>query len=81
MKTYIYTVRPYSAARDYNMTVVVHRIKHNVPEFVGMNEEINTAAYKGAYAVACQILADREHYKLADNGYKLASKNIQLLEI
>ena len=81
MKTYIYTVYSNSAKRSYNRTVNVYRIKNNVPVLIGYDDEINTASYKGDYAVACSIINKVDGHKLANNGYKMASKNIQIFSI
>ena len=87
MKTFVYTVRDSSRMRGYNRTIRVFRVKHNKPEFIGREEAISTASYKGDYAIACQIVSDNLGHKMSDGhgsigrGYSLVSKNIRLFEV
>ncbi|AHK11327.1 hypothetical protein S14_218 [Shewanella sp. phage 1/4] len=81
MKTYLYTVDYDSSARGYNRTIVVYRIKNNQPLFVGSNNEINTASYKGDYAIACELISANDSHKMDNTGYRLQSKNIKILSI
>ena len=79
MKTYIYKVTRSSASRGHNLTVEVYRVKNNKPIYLGCNDKINTAAYKGERPCAAQLIADIEGFKF--EGYNLTSKNIQLFEV
>lgn len=81
MKTYIYTLDYSSAKRGFNRTVTVWRVKNNQPIYVGFDDEIDTASYKGDYAVACKIISDIDGHKMTKCGYRLASKNIKLIEL
>ena len=58
----------------------MYRIKNNTPEYIGYNNHINTASYRGDRATACHIINKETGAKMKD-GYNLASKNIQLFEI
>ncbi len=80
MKTYIYKVINSSTRRGYNLTIEVYRVIHNVPEFVGYDDKISTASYRGDYAVACKIISNKTGARMA-GGYKLASSNIQLFAV
>ncbi len=80
MITFIYTVEHASDKRGYNRTVNVWRIKNNKPLFVGYDDKINTAAYKGDRAIASHIISKECGYKMKD-GYRLASDKIQIFEI
>jgi len=79
MKTYIYKVTHSSTIRGYNRTVEVYRIKHNEPIYIGYNDRINTASYKGDRAVAGKLISDIDGHKF--EGYDLVSENIQIFEI
>ena len=81
MKTYFLTVEHNSNKRGYNRTVSVYRVKNNQPLFVGYDEEINTASYKGDHAIACQIISKEDGHKMDQHGYNLQSKNIKVLSI
>ena len=81
MKTYIYTVQNDSAKRGFNRTVTVWRVKNNQPIYVGFDDEIDTASYKGDRAVACKIISDIDGHKMTNCGYGLLSKNITLINI
>lgn len=81
MKTYIFKVQQSSDKRGYNRTVYVYRMKNNQPVFVGYDEEINTASYKGDRAIAAKIISEKDKMKMAKDGYDLESKNVQLFEI
>jgi hypothetical protein len=80
MKTYIYKVTPSSAARGYNRTIEVYRIKHNQPIYLGCNEHINTASYKGDIATAKQLIAKLEGYKFRGYDFKHCA-NINVWEV
>lgn len=81
MKTYIFKIEKSSSVRGYNRTIYVYRVKNNQPIFVGYNEKIDTASYKGGRAVASQIISDNEGLKMDKKGYNLLSKNVQLIEL
>ncbi len=81
MKTYIFKVQQSSDKRGYNRTVYVYRMKNNQPVFVGYDEEINTASYKGDRAIAAKIISENDKMKMDKGGYNLESKNVQLFEI
>jgi hypothetical protein len=81
MKTYIFKVQQSSSARGYNRTVYVYRMKNNQPVFVGYDEEINTASYKGDRAIAAKIISENDKMKMDKGGYNLESRNVQLFEI
>ena len=75
------TVEHSSQKRGYNRTVNVYRIKNNQPIFIGSDDEINTAGYKGDRAIACKIISEADGHKMADGGYTLASKSIKIVEV
>lgn len=79
MKTYIYKVESHSDKRGCNRFICVYRIKENMPSLVG-EAHVNTAAYKGDCAVACNIISDVDGLKMAD-GYRLADKSVRLINI
>ncbi|AOQ26751.1 hypothetical protein [Vibrio phage S4-7] len=81
MKTYIFKVQQSSDKRGYNRTVYVYRMKNNQPIFVGYDEEINTASYKGDRAIAAKIISENDKMKMDRGGYNLESKNVQIFEI
>lgn len=80
MKTYIFTQVNTSPKRGYNRTVKVWRIKNNRPAFVGYDDEINTASYRGDRAIANQIISDNDGHKMR-NPYDLLSDKIKVIEI
>ena len=81
MKTFIFKVEHSSTVRGYNRTIKVYHVKNNQPIWIGYDDKINTAGYKGDYAVACQVIADECGHKMDKRGYTLESKNIRVLEI
>ncbi len=81
MKTFIYIVTNSSPVRGYNRSIRVYQMVKNNPVRIGDDERINTAAYKGDYAVACQIIADNTNLKMNATGYGLESKNVQVLDV
>ncbi|AHK11626.1 hypothetical protein S140_219 [Shewanella sp. phage 1/40] len=81
MKTYIFTVENNSNQRGYNRTVNVYHIKNNKPTFVGYDDKINTASYKGDYAIACKIISENDKHRMNKTGYRLESKNIEVISI
>ena len=80
MKTFIFKVVQSSNIRGYNRTVEVYQVKNNEPIYVGYNDQINTASYRGDKAVASKIISDKLGYKMK-NSYDLLRKDIRLLEI
>ena len=77
---YIYLVENSSSERRFNRTVTVYKIVRNKPEYVGMDERQNSAAWTGAYAVACKIISDEHGHKMADS-YSLKNKNINIWSV
>lgn len=77
---YIYLVENDSAVRGFNRTVTVYKIVRNKPEFVGTDDRQNSAAWHGAYAVACKIISDEHGHKMAD-GYSLKNKKINIWSV
>ena len=59
MKTFIYKTKHSSDKRGYNREITVYRIKNNQPVFVGYDDEISTASYKGDHAIACKIINEK----------------------
>ncbi len=80
MKTFIYKVITSSSARGFNHTIEVYRVKNNQPEYIGYNDRINTASYRGDRATACHIISEKTGAKMKD-GYNLLSDSIQLFEV
>jgi len=81
MKTYFFTTENHSDRRGYNRTVKVYRVKNNQPIWIGYDDEISTASYKGDYAIACEIINQVDGHKMTKCGYHLESKNIKVLGI
>lgn len=83
MKTYFFKTQDSSVKRGYNRTIYVYHIVNNKPIFLGYDEEISTASYKGDRAIASKIIHEQTGAKWLKGreGYELASKNIQLFEI
>lgn len=79
MKTYIYTVEKDSAKRGFNRTVTVWRIKNNVPHFLAVNDKLQSAAWRNGRCEASALIAEVDGHKF--DGYKLASDEIQLIEL
>lgn len=82
MKKYFIKVSNSSKARGFNRTITVYtQNKDGSFNFVGDNEKINMASYRGDTAVASKILHDKYNYKwsLKDMNYTLMSKNIKLI--
>jgi len=69
MKTFLFTKSP-SRKRGMDMEVMAYRMKHNDPIYLG-SEHYQQRATKGAYAVACNIIAEAGEAKLASDGYGL----------
>lgn len=81
MQTYIFKVTKASKARGFNRTVTVYALKNNAPHFVGVDDRISTAAYKGDYAAAADIISRIDGHSMAAGGYRLAADDIQIFEI
>ena len=81
MKTYFYTVEKSSNTKGTNRTVNVYRNINNQPIFIGSDDIINTASYKGDRAIACKIIHDVDGAKWLKGreGYELHSKNIRII--
>ena len=80
MKTYIYKAIDSSRSRGYNRTIEVYRVKNNKPEYLGCNENISTASYKGDVATAKQLISDLAGHKF--KGYDFVNpSNIQVFEV
>jgi len=73
MKTYIYKAIDSSTVRGYNRTIEVYRIKNNKPDFVGVNDRMQSAAWRGYIDNAYKLILEKTGDK---NG-----KNIQLFEV
>ena len=84
MKTYFFKVEHGSTKRGYNRTVKVYtQLNDNRFSIVDYDNEINTASYRGDYAIACSILNDKLGYRWSKNDrfYSLQNKNIQLIQL
>lgn len=81
MKTYFFIAKNSSDKRGYNRTITVYRNINNQPIYVGCDEEIDTAAYKGDYGIAAKIIHEKTGAKWLKGreGYELASKNIKII--
>lgn len=77
---YIYREDLSSPERGFNRTVTVYKMVRNKPELVGVDDRNNSAAWVGAYAVACKIISREHGHKMAD-GYSLANKSINIWSI
>ena len=81
MKTYIYKATSSSDQRGYNRTITCYRVINNQPMYIGYNDKINTASYKGDYAIACQLISKVDHCKMEKDGYGLQSKHINVISV
>lgn len=81
MKNYIYLVQHSSKQKGFNRTVIVYQLKNNKPCYIGTNDRISTAAYKGDYAIACEIISNVDGHKMDKTGYELLSKSIKLWSV
>jgi len=79
MKTYLFKATDSSTVRGYNRTIDVYRMKHNRPEWIGRDDEINTASTYGDKGEAVQLIAKIEGVK-ADS-YNILDPNVQLFEV
>ncbi len=57
-KTYIYT-REKSNKRGYNLCLMVYRMKHNVPTFIG-DVDVNTGSYTGDRSAVYKLISEAE---------------------
>lgn len=76
MKSYIYVVTPSSPKRGFNRSITVYEIVDNIPHYVGDNDRIQTASFKGDYAVASKIVSDVQGLKMDVCGYRLEDRSI-----
>lgn len=81
MKKFIAITKESSTKKGYNRTVTVYQVKNNELVYIGHDDEINTAAYMGDYAIACHIINKVLGHKLSDDKYSLASKNIKITHL
>lgn len=83
MKTYIYKPIDSSTKRGYNRTIEVFRVKNNVPIYLGYDNKIDTASYKGDKAVAKELIAELEGYTFEGYDFKAKStrENVQVFEV
>ena len=81
MKTYFFTVKNSSDKRGCNRTITVYRNINNQPIYIGCDEEINTAGYKGDYGIAAKIIHEETGAKWLKGreGYELASKHVKII--
>lgn len=77
---YIYRLDDSSAVRGFNRTVTVYKMVRNKPEYVGLDNRQSSAAWVGAYAVACQIISNEHGHKMADS-YSLKNKSINIWSV
>ena len=77
---YIYRLDASSSVRGFNRTVTVYKMVRNKPEYVGKDDRQNSAAWVGAYAVACKIISNEHGHKMAD-GYSLKNKSINVWSV
>jgi hypothetical protein len=78
MPTYIYSVRD-GGDRGYNQTVVVYRMRNNVPEYLGKNSKINTAVTYGPMGEAVRLVGKLCGHR--HNNYRFDSPNIHLYQV
>jgi len=78
MKTYLYKAID-RGARGYNRSIAVYRVKNNRPEYLGINDHINTASTYGDVGEAVQLIGKLCGHK--NDHYKFESKNIKLIAI
>jgi len=82
MITYLYKATDSSRERGYNRTITVYRMKRNIPHFLGTDDRINTASYKGDYAIACGIISLIDNHELDYGHYRLKNEEkFQVLEV
>ena len=81
MRTFIYIVTESSPKRGYNRSIRVYELINNRPEYIGYNDKITTAAYKGDGAVTCQIIADNTDLDMRADGYWLSDAAIPVINV
>lgn len=81
MKKFIAITKDSSSKKGYNRTVTVYRVKNNDLVYIGYDDEINTAAYMGDYAIACHVINRVLGHKLSDDRYSLVSKDIKITRL
>lgn len=69
MKTFLFVVKP-SPARNMDKQVFVYRLKRNDPIYIG-SDHYQTRSTKGAYAVACTVIASARQGTMSDDRYGL----------
>lgn len=79
MKTYIYKVDHISDTKGNNRVITVYRIKQNKPVYLG-SEHVNTAAYRGDYGTACDLIHQHEREPM-ENGRLVNSMNMRIVEV
>lgn len=82
MKKFFIKVKYSSEKRRYNRTITVYdQNKDGSFNFIGEDDQINTASYRGDEAIASKILHDKFNYKWLKGreNYDLQSKNIKLI--
>jgi hypothetical protein len=67
-----------SAERNKNVKVKVWKIKNNKPQYMG-EQHHHTASWRGANAIAQEIIAEEEGYSF--DGYSINRKDIRLFKI
>lgn len=77
MRTYIYIKQNHATRRGCNKTIIVYRIKRNIPEFVGYGE-FNSAGWAGAKVEANRILR-QEKCETINDVYRVGNNKYQLL--
>lgn len=78
--TFIYTAIKTKEKRGYNRLIKVWQIQNNQPHFIDC-EFVNTSGYKGDYATACNIIADKLNLELSESGYYLKNEAVKVIEI
>lgn len=81
MQTFIYTAENKLFIHGYNKRIIVYRIKNNTPEYIGIDDRINTASWKGEVAVASKIISDNLGYKMDKTGCRLVRKDIRIIGV
>jgi len=81
MRTFIYIATDSSPLRGYNRSIRVYELINNKPEYLGCDEKIRTASYRGDKAVACQIVADAYGVIMAPGGYDFEAPGIDMIDV
>ena len=79
--SYKYTVVNSSPVSGLNTTVTVHHMDNNLPVFVGKDDRLNTAAWRGGRTEACRIISKHTSLELDRTGYTMADKRIFVSEV